>query len=56
MANRFDSLDIFVVLGFILLEAGVGAIYIPAALILAGILMFAFALLGVVIRTMKVNK
>ena len=42
-SSRIDLQDILLVLGFLCLESGVGAIYIPAALILAGVLFFVFA-------------
>jgi hypothetical protein len=43
--KRIDTQDTLLVTGFSCLEIGVGMIYVPAALILAGILFFVFALL-----------
>jgi len=42
---RIDLQDVLIVLGFIGLEVGVGMIYRPAALILGGLILLAFALL-----------
>lgn len=42
---RIDLQDVLIALGFIALEAGVAMIYVPVALILAGLVLFAFALL-----------
>jgi hypothetical protein len=41
---KFDLQDCLLAAGFVSFETGVGFIYWPAALILAGLLCFAFAL------------
>jgi hypothetical protein len=43
--RHIDTQDVLLVTGFGCLESGVGMIYLPAALILAGVLFFIFALL-----------
>ena len=43
--KNLDLQDVLIVAGFLGLESGVAAIYWPAALILGGLMSFAFALL-----------
>ena len=43
--KNLDLQDVLIVAGFLGLESGVAAIYWPAALILAGLIFFSFALL-----------
>lgn len=55
-AKRFDLQDGLVIGGFVALEAGIAAIYWPAALIVAGLLAFGFAYLIERDRAMELKR